>query len=119
MLTLSTQDNAKLLEKLKFASKRTINWNKYQPKVSLERQNQDLDFLINPSCQVVKILFVLSLEDETQKTSYKRYYLLTVEIRNYNVMIEGKNCFGQPVRTDSITYDYIQNKLQQVKGMIM
>ena len=39
VVTLSTQDNAKLLEQLKSGFKRTINWNNYQPKVSLERQN--------------------------------------------------------------------------------
>ena len=37
--TLSTQDNAKLLQQLKFSFKRKINWNKYQSKVSIERQN--------------------------------------------------------------------------------
>ena len=45
IVTLSTQDNAKLLEQLKFSFKRTINWNKYQPKVSSERQSI-LRFLI-------------------------------------------------------------------------
>ena len=38
VVTLSTQDNAKLLEQIKSAFKRTTNWNKYQPKVSPERK---------------------------------------------------------------------------------
>ena len=46
VVTLSTQDNAKLLQQLKSGFKRTTNWNKYQPKVSPKRQNQYLDFLI-------------------------------------------------------------------------
>ena len=49
VVTLSTQDNAKLLEQLKSGFKRTINWNKYQSKVSPERINQYLDFLTDPS----------------------------------------------------------------------
>ena len=49
--TLSTQDNAKLLEQLKSAFKRTINWNKYQSNISTERPNQYLDYLINSSFQ--------------------------------------------------------------------
>ena len=49
VVTLSTQDNAKLLQQLKSSFKRTCNWNKYQRRVSLERQNQYLDFLIDPS----------------------------------------------------------------------
>ena len=50
-LTLSTQDNAKRLEQLKSGFKRTINWNKYQSKISTERQNQYLDYLIYPRLQ--------------------------------------------------------------------
>ena len=46
VVTLSTQDNIKLLQQLKSGLKRTINWNKYQTKVSTERVNRYLDFLI-------------------------------------------------------------------------
>ena len=46
VVTLSTQDNAKPLDQLKTGFKRTINWNKYQSKVSPERINQYSDFLI-------------------------------------------------------------------------
>ena len=67
IVTLSTQDNAKLLEQLKSGFKRTINWNRYQSKVSPERENHYLDFLIDPSFQGVNRLFVLSFEDEAQE----------------------------------------------------
>ena len=59
VVTLSTQDNTKLLEQLKYGFKRTINCNKYQPKVSTERQNQRLDFLVDSSFQGVNKVFVL------------------------------------------------------------
>ena len=39
VVTLSTQDNSKLLQQLKAGFKRTINWNKYQSKKSTEAQN--------------------------------------------------------------------------------
>ena len=42
MVTISTQDNANLLEELRSGFRRTIIWNKYQSKVSTERQNQYL-----------------------------------------------------------------------------
>ena len=45
VVTLSIPDNEKLLQQLKSGFKRSINWNKHQPKVSLERQNQYLEFL--------------------------------------------------------------------------
>ena len=93
VVTLSTQDNAKLLEQLKSGFKRTINWNEYQPKVSTERPNQYLDFLIDPNFQEVNRLFVLSFENEAQRISIKQYYLPTREIKNYNSMIDGQNFF--------------------------
>ena len=55
--TLLIQDNARLLEQLKSGFKRTINWNRYEPKVKAERQNQYLDFLINPIFQGVNRIF--------------------------------------------------------------
>ena len=72
VVTLSTQDNAKLLEQLKSGFKRTINWNKYQGKVSTERVNHYLYYLIDPSFQGVNIRFVLPFGNEAQRTSDKR-----------------------------------------------
>ena len=43
-----------------------------------------------------------------KKTSNKRYYLPNVEIRDYNVIIDGKNLFDQPVKNDKITYENIR-----------
>ena len=57
-VTLSTQDNAKLLKQFNSGFKRTINWKKYQTKASTEGQSQYLDFLIDPSFQGVNRLFV-------------------------------------------------------------
>ena len=72
LVTLSTQDNAKLLEQLKSGFKRKINWNKYQSKISTERSNQSSDYLIDPSFQGVNRLFVLSFENEGQRTKLQR-----------------------------------------------
>ena len=43
IVTLSTQDNAKLLQQLKSGFKRTINWNKYQSKVAIRTKDPYLD----------------------------------------------------------------------------
>ena len=53
-VTLSTEDNAKLLQQLKSSFKRTINWNKYQLKVIIQAPNPYLDFLIDLSFHQVK-----------------------------------------------------------------
>ena len=60
IVTLSTKDNVKPLQKLKSGFRRTINWHRYQLKVSTEVQNQYLDFLINSSFQEIIMFFVFS-----------------------------------------------------------
>ena len=70
-LTLSTKDNGKLLQQLKPGLKRRINWNKYQPKVTIQRPNHCLDYLIDPSFQGINRLFVLSFENDAHRTNYK------------------------------------------------
>ena len=75
VVTLSTQDNAKLLQQFKSGFKRIINWNKYLSKPELLAQNPNLNDLVEPSLQEVNRLFVLAFEDDAQRTSNKRYYL--------------------------------------------
>ena len=109
VVTLSTQDNAKLLPQLKSGFKRTISWNKYLAKPELLAQNANLNYLIEPSFQGINRLFVLAFENDDQRTSNKRYYIPNVEIKDYNVMIDGKNFFDQPVKNDKVTYENIRN----------
>ena len=97
VVALSTQDNAKLLQQLKSGFKRTINWNKYQTKVSTERVNKYLDFLIGPSFQGVNRFFVLSFENEGDRKVHTGYYLPKAEIKYYYVMIDGKIFLDQNI----------------------
>ena len=106
VVTLSTQDNAKLLQQLKSGFKRTINWNKYESSVKTFAQNRYLNYLINPSFQGVNRLFVLSFENENDRTSHSNYYLPKVEIKYYNVMIDIKNLFDQPINSELKTWKY-------------
>ena len=93
VVTLSTRDNAKLLQQSKLGYKWLINWDKYQPKVLPDRLNQYIDFLINPSFQEVHWLFVLSYENEDERKVNPGYYLSKVKIKNYNFMIDAKKLF--------------------------
>ena len=111
VVTLSTQDNAKLLQQLKSGFKRTINWNKYESNIKTFAQNRYLNHLINPSFQGVNRLFVLSFENEDGRTSHSTYYLPKVEIKDYNVMIDGKNFFDQPINSMIKTYENIRKLL--------
>ena len=60
VVTLSTEENAKLLQQLKSGFKRVIIWNKYLSKPELLAQNLNLNHLIEPSFQGVNRLFVLA-----------------------------------------------------------
>ena len=106
VVTLSPNDNAELLQQSKPGFKRTINWNKYQSKVTIQRQNQYLYYLIDHSFLGVNRLFVLPFEDNVFRTAHIGYFLLKMEIRDYNVMIDGTNVFEQPVK-NVIKFDYI------------
>ena len=53
VVTLSTQDNTKLLNQLESGFRRTINWNKYQSKITTQAPNRYLDFLVDPTFQGV------------------------------------------------------------------
>ena len=59
--------------------------------------NQCLDFLIYPSFQGINRLFVLSFKNKAERASCKRPYLRTVEMRKYNVIIDGQTFFEQPL----------------------
>ena len=60
VVTLSTQDNAKLLPRLKSGFRRTISWNKYLAKPELLVQNANLNHLVELSSQCVNRLFILA-----------------------------------------------------------
>ena len=57
----------------------------------------------------------MPFENENYRESYKRYYLPTAEIKDYNVMICGRNCPDQPVKSDLTADDNVQ-KVATCKG---
>ena len=73
----------------------------------IERQNQYLDYLVDHGFEGVNRLFVLPFKDNAGRTVQTRYFLPVVEIKDCNVILDGKNCFNQPVRDDSRKYDNI------------
>ena len=71
-------------------------------------QNPNLNHLVEPSFQGVNRPFVLAFENDAQRTSAKRYYLPNVEIKDYNIMINGENFFDQPIKNNKVTYENIR-----------
>ena len=104
LVTLTTQDNTNLLQQLKSRFKYRINWNKYQSKVSKQ-------------CQAGKRIFVLSIKHITDRTARTGYCSLKVEIKDYNIIIDGRNLFDQPLKNDVRTIKTFE-KLLLVKEII-
>ena len=67
-------------------------------------QNRYSNYLVDPSFQGVNRLFVLPFENENDWTPHLTYYLPKVEIKDYNVMIDDKIFFNQPINSDLKTY---------------
>ena len=108
VVTLSTPENTKFLQQLKSGFKRVINWNKYLSKPELLARNPNLNYLVEPSFQGINRLFVLAFENDNHRRSDERYYLPTVEIKDYNIVINGENFFDQPIKNKKITFDNIR-----------
>ena len=90
VVTLSTENDKRLLEQLIARFKRPIKWNKYRSKMTNQTQNNILNYLIDPTFTKVNRLLVLSFENEHDRTSFSKYYVPNVQIKDFNVFIDGK-----------------------------
>ena len=70
VVTLSTENDKRLLEQLRTGFKRTIKWNKYRSEMTNQTKNNNLNYLIDPAFTKVNRLFVLSFESENDRTSF-------------------------------------------------
>ena len=93
VVTLSTQDDSKLLEQLKTGFKRTIKWNKYRSEMTYQGKSNNLNYLIDLEFSRANRLFVLSFENEDDRTSFSKYYTPSVEIKDFNVLIDERSFF--------------------------
>ena len=98
VVTLSTKDDNNFLEQLKSRFKITIKWNKYRLEMTNQTKTNHLNYLIDPTFTKVNRLFVLSFENEENRTSFSKYYAPKVEIKDFNVLIDRKEFFGVPVK---------------------
>ena len=96
VVSLSKENNIKLLEQLKTGFKRTIKWNKYRSQMSIQPQNNNLNFLIDPTFTNVNRLFFLSFPSNNNtdsRYSFSNYYVPKVKVNDFNVLIDGKRFF--------------------------
>ena len=107
VVTLSTENDKKLLEQLRTGFKRTTKWNKYRSEMTNHTKNNNLNYLIDVTFTKVNRLFVLSLENENDRTTFSKYYVPNVQTKNFNVLIDGTSFFDMPTKNDEETYKQI------------
>ena len=67
----------------------------------------NLNFLFDPTLNNVNRLFVLAFQNEEDRRSFSKYYTPTVEIKDYNVIIDGEPFYEIPVKNKEETYKAI------------
>ena len=128
IVTLSAEDNAKLLKLLGEGFKRFIYWNKYKvignTVVEIAANNEEMYIreLLDSSYPGVKRLFFLAYNNtannnQVSVNSFKKYFLPRVKIENHSIEIGGRNFYDQSINESIKQYDEIR-KYQQGKVMI-
>ena len=110
VVTLSKENDIKLLEQLKSGFKRTIKWNKYRSQITDLPKNKNLNYLIDPTFTNVNRLFVLSFARTNagnNRDSLSHYYLPNAEIKDFNVLIDRKSFFDLPIKIEEEAYEKI------------
>ena len=117
IVTLSTKDSANLTKQLNEGFKRSVYWNSYETKpAKVIEQGKNIYELLNASFQGVKRVFVLSYfvaagnnaDEEVGIKDNKKYFLPRGEIKNYNVLIDGRNFYDQPINDLIKQYDEVR-----------
>ena len=107
VVTLSKDDEIKLLTNLKSGFTRGIEWNKYRSQMSTEAINNNLNILIDPAFTNVNRLFVLAYQTAYDRQSFSQFYLPRVMIKDYNVIIDKLGFFDLPIKTEKEAYEKI------------
>ena len=101
VISLSKENDIKLLKRLKSGFKRTIKWNIYRSQMTIQLQNNNLNYLIDPTFTNVNRLFGLPFEKiagenntaKDYRDSCSHYYVPNIEIKDFNVLIDRKFFF--------------------------
>ena len=84
VVTLSKENDIKLLEHLKSGFKKTIKWNKYRSQMTIQPKNNNLNYLIDPTFTNVNRLFVLPFtrtDIHDHRNSFSHYYVPDTKIK--------------------------------------
>ena len=112
VVTLKTEDNAKLSKLLTKGFKRPVYWNEYN--VTPNRNynaNDPIRRRLDASVQGVNRLFVLAYDrenDDATENSHRKYFLPRMKIKHYNIKIDGRNFYDQAINDTIKQYDEVR-----------
>ena len=106
-VTLSKDDEIKLLTNLKSGFKREIIWNRYRSQMTTEAVNNNLNLLIDPTFTNVNRLFVLSYQNADDRQSFSQFYFPKDLVKDFNVIIDKLAFFDLPIKTEEEAYEKI------------
>ena len=106
-VTLSKDDEIKLLTNLKSGFKREIIWNKYRSQMTTETINNNLNILRDPTFTNVNRLLVLAYQNADDRQSFSQFYLPNVMLKDYKVIIDKLAFFDLPIKTEEEAYEKI------------
>ena len=110
LIITQKENDPKLLEKIKTAFKRTIKWNKYRSQMTIQPKNNNFNYLIDSTFTNANRLFVLLFvrtNTGDDRDSFLDYYVPNVEIKDFNVLIDGKSFFDLPVKNVEEAYENV------------
>ena len=109
VVTLSKEDNKDFIEQQKKVFQRSIYWNEYKTKEINEDADANVFKYINldPSFQGVNRLFVMAYNranSQSTRNGQQKYYLPRIDLENYNVIIDGRNFYDNPIESGTEKY---------------
>ena len=107
VVTLQAEYQNKLYKELKTGISIDFKWNKYRSKMINQTAAYNLNFLVGPTFNNGNRLFVLAFQNEEDRRSFSKYYTPTVEIKDYNVIIDGEPFYEIPIKNKKETYKAI------------
>ena len=110
VVTLSKEDNKDFIDQQNKGFQRSIYWNEYKTK----EQNEDADnsvfkyINLDPSFQGINRLFVMAYSrannNQPTRNGRTKYYLPRIDLKKYNVIIDGRNFYDNPIENDVEKY---------------
>ena len=109
VVTLSKEDNKDFIEQQNKGFQRSIYWNEYKTKEINENgdDNAVKYISLDPSFQGVNRLFIMAYSREASQpdtNSQHKYYLPRIDLKKYNVIIDGRNFYDNPIESDIEKY---------------